>query len=88
MIDWEFAHLGHPMCDLAMIRARDLCYPFGDLRERFRLYSELTGRPLDRRALRYYSVAAMSTTPLGTASIIESPPRSIDYAEYLSWYVL
>lgn len=88
IIDWEFAHLGHPMCDLAMIRARDLCYPFGDLRERFRLYSELADRPLDMRALRYYSVVAMSTTPLGTASIIESPPRSIDYAEYLSWYVL
>lgn len=88
VIDWEFAHLGHPMCDLAMIRGRDLCYPFGDLRERFRLYSELSGEPLDMRALRYYSVVAMSTTPLGTASVIESPPRSIDYAEYLSWYVL
>jgi aminoglycoside phosphotransferase len=88
VIDWEFAHLGHPMCDLAMIRARDLCYPFGDLRDRFRLYSELVGTPLDMPALRYYSVVAMSTTPLGTASVIESPPRSIDYAEYLSWYVL
>jgi len=88
VIDWEFAHLGHPMCDLAMIRGRDLCYPFGDLRERFRLYSELTGKPLDMEALRYYSVVALSTTPLGTAALIEVPSRSIDYAEYLSWYVL
>lgn len=88
VIDWEFAHLGHPMCDLAMIRARDLCYPFGDLRKRFLYYSELTQTPLDMEALRYYSVVAMSTTPLGTASLLENPPKSFDLAEYLSWHVL
>lgn len=88
VVDWEFAHLGHPMEDLALIRGRDLCTPFGDLRERFHLYSELSGIPLDMEALRYYSVTALLITPIGTASFIEEAPPALDFAEYFSWYVL
>ncbi|MFO8011307.1 MAG: phosphotransferase [Dehalococcoidia bacterium] len=88
ILDWEFAHLGDPMCDLALIRARDLCYPFGDLRERFQMYSELSGNPIDLQSLRYYSVRAMLNTPLGLFPVIHSDYPRGDVPENLSWYVL
>jgi aminoglycoside phosphotransferase (APT) family kinase protein len=88
VLDWEFAHLGDPMYDLALIRARDLCYPFGDLRGRFDLYSTLSGIPLNLEALRYYSVRAMLCTPMALQGLVQKPRSSADVAEYLSWYVL
>lgn len=88
ILDWEFAHLGDPMEDLALIRARDLCYPFGDMRRHFAQYAELSGNALDLKALRYYSVRAMLNTPLGLFPVVRHPHPRGDVPENLSWYVL
>jgi aminoglycoside phosphotransferase (APT) family kinase protein len=85
--DWEMAHLGDPMDDLALIRSRDLYYPFGDLRERFRLYSELSGRPLDLDAVRYYTVKAMTIVPLSLAPVMENLDARTEHAEWIAQYV-
>lgn len=85
--DWEMAHLGDPMDDLALIRSRDLYYDFGDLGERFGLYAELSGRTLDLERIRYYTVKAMIIVPLALAPVIENlNPRS-EHAEWIAQYV-
>lgn len=85
VLDWEFCHLGDPMEDLALIRGRDLSYPFGDLRSRFRRYAELSGNPVDPGRLRYYSVLAMLITPAGLYPVLTARPRGADYAQVLAW---
>lgn len=85
VIDWEFCHLGDPMYDLALIRGRDISYPFGDLRQRFARYAELSGNELDLERLRYYCVLAMLTTPIGLYPALVYRPPGLDYAQYLAW---
>jgi aminoglycoside phosphotransferase (APT) family kinase protein len=88
VLDWEFAHLGDPMYDLAQIRGRALTSPFGNLRERFQLYSQLSGNPVDLEALRYYSVRGLLMTPLALEPLLQEPHPSADVPEFLSWYML
>src|SRR5262245_60037062 len=85
--DWELAHLGDPMEDLALIRSRDLYYRFGDLRERFRLYAELSGRSLDLARVRYYTVKAMTIVPLSLAPVMENLDPRTEHAEWIAQYV-
>jgi aminoglycoside phosphotransferase (APT) family kinase protein len=85
--DWEMAHLGDPMDDLALIRSRDLYYPIGDLAGCFRLYSQLSGRPLDLAAVRYYTVKAMIIVPLSLAPVMENLDPRTEHAEWIAQYV-
>jgi hypothetical protein len=85
--DWELAHLGDPMEDLALIRSRDLYYRFGDLRQRFALYAELSGRPLDLARVRYYTVKAMAIVPLSLAPVMENLDPRTEHAEWIAQYV-
>jgi aminoglycoside phosphotransferase (APT) family kinase protein len=85
--DWELAHLGDPMEDLALIRSRDLYYRFGDLRERFALYSRLSGRPLDLARIRYYTAKAMAIVPLSLAPVMENLDARTEHAEWIAQYV-
>jgi aminoglycoside phosphotransferase (APT) family kinase protein len=85
--DWELAHLGDPMEDLALIRSRDLYYRFGDLRERFELYAKLSGRALDLARVRYYTVKAMTIVPLSLAPVMENLDPRTEHAEWIAQYV-
>ena len=85
--DWEMAHLGDPMDDLALLRSRDMYYPIGDMRECFRLYSELSGRPVDLDAVRYYTVKAMVIVPLSLAPVMENLDARTEHAEWIAQYV-
>ena len=52
LLDWEVAHWGDPMEDLAALAVRDMATPVGDLRTRFAEYERHGGppvEPLDRR---------------------------------------
>ncbi|HXZ85148.1 MAG TPA: phosphotransferase, partial [Myxococcota bacterium] len=85
--DWELAHLGDPMEDLALIRSRDLYYRFGDLRARFARYARLSGRPLDLARVRYYTVKAMAIVPLSLAPVMENLDPRTEHAEWIAQYV-
>jgi aminoglycoside phosphotransferase (APT) family kinase protein len=85
--DWEMAHLGDPMDDLALLRSRDMYYPIGDMRACFRLYSELSGRPVDLDAVRYYTVKAMIIVPLSLAPVMENLDPRTEHAEWIAQYV-
>jgi hypothetical protein len=58
IVDWELAHPGDPMDDLAWVSLRATQEPFTDLRDRFAEYAELAGHALDIDRIRYYRVLA------------------------------
>jgi hypothetical protein len=89
IVDWEYAHWGCPMEDLAEIRQRELLYPFGDMMARYRVYEEASGTPLDLGLIRYYTVRSVINTPLALIGPELTRPKShADIAERLAWNAL
>jgi aminoglycoside phosphotransferase (APT) family kinase protein len=58
VVDWELAHLGDPMDDLAWLSLRAAQEPFGDFPTRLREYEALTGNRVDETRIRYFRVMA------------------------------
>jgi aminoglycoside phosphotransferase (APT) family kinase protein len=58
VVDWELAHLGDPMDDIAWLSLRATQEPFTDFPTRLREYEELSGNPIDEARVRYYQVMA------------------------------
>jgi len=58
VVDWELAHLGDPMDDIAWLTLRCTQEPFPDLPARLREYEELSGIAVDEGRARYYQVVA------------------------------
>jgi aminoglycoside phosphotransferase (APT) family kinase protein len=58
IVDWELAHFGDPMDDIAWVTLRSVQEPFTDLRERCAEYTALSGHALDPPRIRYYRVLA------------------------------
>lgn len=56
LIDWEFAHLGDPMDDIAWFSMRCVMEPVPDYFDALRCYEEAVGAPLDRDSLLYHRV--------------------------------
>lgn len=83
VIDWELAHIGDPMLDLALIRGRDFYNPGADLRDWFATYERLGGAKIDWAKLSYYTVKALAITPLSLSGLCQQMIASTDHAE---WY--
>ncbi len=83
IIDWEFAHLGDAVLDLAQIRTRDFYNPGIDLARWLARYEELSGLRVPRAKLAYYTVKAMLITPLALAGVVQNMHPRTDHAE---WY--
>jgi hypothetical protein len=58
IVDWELAHVGDPMDDLAWVSLRAVQEPFPDLEERFAEYERLSGNAVDVDRIRYYRILA------------------------------
>jgi aminoglycoside phosphotransferase (APT) family kinase protein len=58
IVDWELAHIGDPMDDLAWVSLRAVQEPFTDLDDRFAEYQRLSGHSLDHGRIRFYRVLA------------------------------
>jgi len=56
ILDWEVAHWGDPMEDLAAIAVRDMATPIGPLARRFADYRAAGGAPIDLDAVAWYRV--------------------------------
>jgi len=73
VVDWELAHLGDPMDDIAWLSLRATQEPFTDFPARLREYEQLTGNAIDDARVDYYRVMAeaklqvMSHRPVGEA---------------------
>jgi hypothetical protein len=86
--DFELAYIGDPAADLAGLRTRDLSEPLGDLPRAMRRYAELSGEPLDLRAVDYHTIRFSLTTPLTLAHLCVDPIPAGNYVQYLAWYVV
>ncbi|HVX16533.1 MAG TPA: phosphotransferase family protein [Acidimicrobiales bacterium] len=58
VVDWELAHLGDPMDDIAWLALRSTQDPFPDFPARLREYEALVGWEVDDERVRYYQVVA------------------------------
>jgi aminoglycoside phosphotransferase (APT) family kinase protein len=58
VVDWELAHFGDPMDDIAWLCLRSVQDPFPDFPARLREYEALSGRTIDDDRVRYYQVLA------------------------------
>ena len=79
LIDWELAHIGDPMLDLGVMRMRNMLYPTGPLAAPITHYEEISGRPIDWHALRFYTVLSMLLTPLALAPMMQRPSARIKW---------
>ncbi len=75
IVDWELAHLGDPMDDLAWVSLRSVQDPFPDLPERFAEYERASGQQIDLGRIRYYRVLAEAKI------MVMGHGRSIDRGE-------
>jgi aminoglycoside phosphotransferase (APT) family kinase protein len=88
LIDWELAHVGDPMLDLGVGRMRNMLYPTCSLAGPLAYYEDVSGRQIDRAALRYYTVMSMLLTPLGTSiSMQRMTARVTDMMPRFGWDV-
>ena len=56
LLDWELAHAGDPMEDLAWFSMRSVMEPVPDFAGLLRLYAQLSGNPIDAARIRYHRV--------------------------------
>lgn len=56
LLDWELAHLGDPMEDIAWFSMRCVMEPVPGFGDRIRDYERLMGRPIDRQRVLYHRV--------------------------------
>ncbi|MCA2245457.1 phosphotransferase [Mycobacterium sp. WUMAC-067] len=79
LIDWELSHIGDPMLDLGVIRMRNMLYPTGSLAGPLAHYEQVSGHPIDRQALYFYTVMSMLLTPLGVAPLMQFPTARVEH---------
>jgi flavin reductase (DIM6/NTAB) family NADH-FMN oxidoreductase RutF/aminoglycoside phosphotransferase (APT) family kinase protein len=73
LLDWELSHLGHPMSDLGYTRFREGLYPSGAFGALVSEYSASAGRPVDRAAIDYFTVAAALLMLAGVSADVRRP---------------
>ncbi len=88
VLDFELAHLGDPLGDLAAFRGRDVSEPLGDISRAYRRYAEITGEELDLDAIAFHSVRFSLNTPLAVAALCAAPFPGVNLPQYLSWYLV
>jgi aminoglycoside phosphotransferase (APT) family kinase protein len=89
MMDFEYAMLGDPLQDLAILRRRTTYEPMGDIPELLRMYEEEMGEALDLDGVRYQTVINATAAVMGGKAVLEayldSPTEDGDIVQYLNW---
>jgi hypothetical protein len=87
LLDFEHAHVGDPMMDLAALRVRDTIKNIGDLSQIAALYEAVTGVAVDHDVVEYHTVLYNALSVLSTGPPLAAPVRGTDWLSYLAWYV-
>jgi aminoglycoside phosphotransferase (APT) family kinase protein len=87
LLDFEHAHVGDPMMDLAALRIRDTLKSLGDLPALTARYEDVTGVAVDHDVVEYQTVLynALSVVSVGPP-LVDAVPGT-DWISYLAWYV-
>jgi hypothetical protein len=87
MIDFELAHVGDPMMDLAALRVRDTIKSIGELASIAARYEQITGIPVDHDVVEFQTVLYNVVSVISTGPSLAAPVRDTDWLSYLAWYV-
>ena len=85
VLDLELGHLGDPMMDLAAWRMRDTIVGYGDMRELYARYEELSGGPVDLDAIRWHHMAFTLSNQLAYSHALREPSAASDLMTNLQW---
>ncbi len=86
ILDWEFAHLGDPMDDVAWLDMRvggRTGLGLGDMEEHYRRYSEATGIPIDSQKIDYYKLAVQYRCAITTSLAVSRGGGARGWPPYL-----
>ncbi|WP_380872920.1 hypothetical protein ACFB49_38150 [Sphingomonas sp. DBB INV C78] len=78
LIDWEIAHPGHPLEDVACIIARTLGVPFGTPESLIADYAAASGMAVDRSELRYCLILVLARFSIGIAIAMARGGTTLD----------
>jgi aminoglycoside phosphotransferase (APT) family kinase protein len=87
MLDFELAHIGDPMMDLAALRVRDTIKSIGDLADLAKRYEQITGVGVDHDVVEFHSVLYNAISVVSTGPPLAAPVPGVDWLSYLAWYV-
>jgi aminoglycoside phosphotransferase (APT) family kinase protein len=85
LLDWEIAHFGDPMEDLAAICVRDMVTPFVDLQTLFVHYARYSGRTIDVDRIRFHRVSKCVRSLYAIVSVTSHPDAARYGAVWPSW---
>jgi len=88
LVDWEIAHFGDPMEDLAAICVRDMVTPFAHLPTLFAHYSAVSGREVDVDRIRYHRVSKCVRSLFAILSFTNRPPDAPGFEIWQAWRLL
>ncbi|MCB2047914.1 MAG: phosphotransferase [Novosphingobium sp.] len=91
MMDFELSTLSDPLMDLAAMRIRGQWEDLGNLPDFYRVYEQVSGRPVDLDKVRFHTAAFSLSGALASAICLEefrdAPSGNADYVEYQSWVI-
>ena len=87
LIDFELAHVGDPLSELAVLPVRDTIKNLGDLSTIAMAWSDITGEELDFDVLDFHTIAYNAHAVLSAAPLIVAPPANGELMSYFGWYV-
>lgn len=85
VLDLEIGHIGDPMMDLAAWRMRDTIVGYGDFRELYTRYSDLSGTEIDLEALMRHHFAFTLTNQLALGQAVRRPNDRTDLMTNMQW---
>jgi len=88
IVDWEVAHFGDPMEDLAAIAIRDMATPMGHLPTRLREYRKSSGIEVDPRRIDFYRALVLIRNAMLIGVGLVDPAPTADLAEMTMFQTL
>jgi hypothetical protein len=88
VLDWEVAHWGDPMEDLAAISVRDMATPMGDLTTRFAEYREAGGAEVDLARVSWYRVLVLTRNAMLIGLGLGRDDAAVDRAQLTMYRIL
>jgi aminoglycoside phosphotransferase (APT) family kinase protein len=88
LVDWEIAHFGDPMEELAAICVRDMVTPFAHLPTLFARYAELRREPVDLDRVRYHRVSKCVRSLFAILTFTDVPTPDPEFAIWQAWRLL
>jgi aminoglycoside phosphotransferase (APT) family kinase protein len=85
LVDWEIAHFGDPMEELAAICIRDMVTPFTHLPTLFARYAEIRGEAIDLDRVRYHRVSKCVRSLFAILTYTDTPSPDPQFAVWQAW---